>query len=58
MNIERIRELAEQAGNHTNGFNPGCMPDDFLLKFVELIDKELSKEADEWYEKTLWDIKE
>ena len=54
---ERIRELADRACEYAD-YDPGYMPDEFLMKFVELINEQLSKDADQWYEKLLWDKNE
>jgi hypothetical protein len=53
---ERIRKLADRACEYAD-YDPGYMPDKFLMKFTELVYEELSKDADEWYEKMLWDKK-
>lgn len=53
---ERIRELADRACEYAD-YDAGYMPDKFLIKFAELIYEELSKDADEWYEKLLWNKK-
>lgn len=50
---ERIRELADRACEYAD-YDPGYIPDEFLLKFAELVYEELSKDADDWYEKLLW----
>lgn len=50
---ERIRELSDRACEYAD-YDPGYIPDEFLLKFAELVYEELSKDADDWYEKLLW----
>ena len=51
--IKKIRELADRACEYAD-YDAGYMPDEFLMKFAELVYEELSKDADEWYEKLLW----
>ena len=38
---ERIRELADRACEYAD-YDPGYIPDEFLLKFAELVYEELS----------------
>lgn len=54
---ERLRKLADRACEYAD-YDPGYMPDEFIIKFAELVYEELSKDADEWYEKLLWGEKE
>jgi hypothetical protein len=58
---ERIRQQNEQLKQKLQAIADECfsmIPDwNELMLFLELASKELDRDADEWYEKTLWQDK-
>lgn len=49
VNIKRMKEFVNRASEYADDFDPGYMPEDFLLKLAELIEVEV---VDKLYQKS------
>ena len=54
VSLDRIREFVYRASEYSDDFDPGYMPEDFLLKLAELIEVEVTIQL---YQKSLGTVR-